>query len=59
MTNSRAKCFIGTLLTLCTIALVVGVRAQSPPGPPSALIASITGATVTLQWQPPAGGSPS
>ena len=59
MANSRAKWFVGTVLTLCTIGLVVGLRAQSLPGPPSGLIASITGTTVTLQWQPPAGGSPS
>ena len=59
MANFRAKWFVGTLLTLCTIGLVVGLRAQSPPGPPHRLIASIAGTTVTLQWQPPAGGSPS
>ncbi len=57
MTKSHVNWFFATLLALCTIGLVSGLRAQSP-GAPSGLIASITGSTVTLQWQSPAGGSP-
>ena len=57
MAKSRANWFTGTLLTLCTIGLAIAVSAQSPPGAPTGLIASITGSTVTVQWQPPAGGS--
>ena len=57
MANSRTNWFVGTLLMLCTIGLAIAVSAQSPPGAPTGLIASITGTTVTLQWQPPAGGS--
>ncbi len=40
MANPRANWLVGTLLTLCTIGLMIGVSAQSPPGPPSGLIAS-------------------
>lgn len=53
MAVKRPVFFRVTTLILSTVALVMGVKVQSRPAPPSSLVVvSITGSTVTLQWQP-------
>jgi len=56
MTHTRTKYATVTLLALTMIVLTIGLHAQQPAAPAS-LVASVTGTTVSLQWQPSPGGA--
>ena len=56
MTHRRLKYSAGTLLALTMMVSTIDLRAQQPAAPAS-LLASVTGTTVSLQWQPSPGGA--
>lgn len=50
----RSRCSLVAMLVVLAVTSAVAVA----PGPPGNLSAVVAGNTVTLAWQPPAGGSP-